>query len=264
MANYSVYQFQNSVWITNQDNFQTEFIALQNFSFEIEQSTGTIQLVDSSLEKKVTSMLNTQLLDINLDPVGGVEASAIYLSGLIAPVGSVTLEAGAKIQLVDSLNEQVPVAPNTSNVATRGIILMGEDANGVLRRIRTEMDGRLISSASVVNPPNTNPIGDTQKSTVSSTDDSDTLIPLGETIVIQTLSAGAEGDVDGSAVELWQYTDITKTVGVLLGVLYVNGSNGALSINRGFVGDGSAIITMRRKRLAGGQKEIFGVWQGYY
>jgi hypothetical protein len=281
MGKFKVYQNNNAVYIENLDAGTTNYISIPNFSFEIQDSTKTVQLVDSSLEEKVESMYGGDIQDsdgVAIDLDGTPKVLAEYLSSFAPASGggtggdvnvtneSLNVVSGptSKTQLVDEDGLQLPVSKDLASLNSKGLILMGEDKDGILRRLRTETDGRLISSASVVNPPNTTSIGDTQKSTVASTDDSDTLIPNGETLIIQNLSAGAEGDVDGSAVELWQYADVTKLNGILLGVLYVNGSNGSLAINRGFIGDGSSIITMRRKRLAGGQKEIFGVWQGYF
>lgn len=264
---YKVYQQDNAVWIVDNLTLNTNYIALHNFSFEIDDNTGTVQLADSSIEKKVDSMLLNSIQDAEgnfIDRDGSANTIALYLGKFPAPSGEVSLQKGSAIQIVDEINVPLPVTKDAENGFAKGLILMGEDLGGVLRRIRVEPDGRLISSASVVNPPNTTSIGDTKQSSVSSSVDDDTLIPNGETIIIQILSGGAEGDGDGSKVELFEFTDAEKTSGTLLGVLYVNGSNGSLAINRSFVGDGNAIITLRRSRLSGSAKEIFGKWDGYY
>ena len=267
-SKFKVFQQDNFVWITNTQSAETNYISLQDFSFEIQDSTKTVQLIDSSLESKVESMFGGDIGDkdgVTIDADGTPENLALYLGSFVVPAGEVTIGAGSKVQIVDEDLNQVPVPKDLVNPDAKGLILMGEDSTGKLRRIRVEEDGRLISSASVVNPPNTTPIGDTIQQIVGASPiDIDTLIPLGQTIIIQTLSGGAEGDVDGSKVELWEYTDATKLVGTLLGVLYVNGSNGNLAINRAFLGDGNALITLRLSRLAGAGKEIFGVWQGYF
>jgi hypothetical protein len=260
--NKKVYVRGNSVFIEDEITGAKEYIGFRFFSFEIVGTT--IQLVDSSKVDEVVSLDASNFLDEAGAPVGTVDVIENYLADFTENL-PVVVTPESEVQIVDELGDSVPQNPNVSaQPTTKGLVLMGEDKDGILRRIRTETDGRLISSASVVNPPNTTPIGDTVVSDVSGTIDSDTIIPNGETLVIQSLSGGGEGETQGSKVELWQFTDGSKLTGTLLGILYVNGSNGSQAVNRGFIGDGNAIITLRRERLSGGAIEVFGVWQGYY
>lgn len=259
-----VYQLQNALVIEDFVTGEKEFIGLNFFSFETNDSASTIMLIDSSIDKRVTTISTIDFLDETGTPVGDLSDIETYLSGFSLPLGSVSLEAGAKVEPVDNIENALHVGNGEGDVpSTRGFFLMGEDSSGVARRVRTESDGRLISSASVTNPPGTTTITESYLSNVSTTIDNDYVIPNGEVIVIQQFSGGAEGDVDGSKVELFVFEDGTKTTGELLSVVYVNGSNGTDSINKGFVGNGSRLVTIRRSRLAGSGKEIFGKWQGY-
>jgi hypothetical protein len=257
-----IYLLGNSIIIEDALSGEKDYTGIQFFSFEIVGTT--IQLVDSSQVKEVISLNESDFLDKAGTPVGDADAIETYLSDFSEST-SVVISGDSKVQLVDENGDSVPVDKDVFATDTqKGVLLVGEDKDGIMRRIRVEADGRLISSASVVNPPGTTQVNQSVQSNVGTTDDSDYVIPNGELLIIQQFSGGAEGDVDGSKVELFVFEDGTKTVGQLLDVVYVNGSNGSDSINQGFVGDGSRLVTIRRSRLAGSGKEIFGKWQGYY
>jgi hypothetical protein len=256
----------NSVVVEDFVTGDSQYIGIQFFSFEtaLEGTVNeTIQLIDSSKDQEVISILTINCLDQAGAPIGDLADIVTYLQGFSAPAGTVTLEAGSQVEIVDDALRSMSIGNFQGNEATKGFFLMAEDQNGFAHRVRCEEDGRLISSASVVNPPTSTPIVEAYQGNVLTTVDDDYLIPNGETIVIQNLSGGAEGDVDGSKVELFVFPDGTKTGGELLSVLYVNGSNGSDGINQGFTGDGSKLVTIRRSRLAGAGKEIFGKWIGY-
>lgn len=262
MARHNVYQEGNTVVLLNTDTNEMEYIALNVFSFEVD--SGTIQFVDSSIDKRVISMLVGEVQDAHGTAIGDEADVVAYLTAFSTPAGTLTLEAGSQIAIVDENGNPMDQQNGFGNEVTRGFFLMGEDENGFARRIRTEPDGRLISSASVTNPPGSTSIVEAYQSNVGTSDDQDYIIPNGQYTILQALSGGAEGDVDGSKVELWHFTDGTKTVGTLLSALYVNGSNGNDNLNVAYVGDGNARITLRRSRLAGSGKEIFGKWIGYH
>ncbi len=253
----------NTVLIVDQASGDIdETISLQFFSYEF--GLEIVHFIDSNK----TQTVYTIALDSLLDDVGGAldtyQLALDYLSTFAMPGGSVTLAPGSEVQIVDDVNNPIATGNGTSDATAKGLIIMGEDQAGNLVRIRTTTDGRLISSASVTNPPSTTPVNKIYLSSLSGSQDDDYIIPNGVGLVIQAVNCGAEDDVDGSKVELWYYTDATKTTGQLLSALYINGSNGRDEINQMFTGDGSGIITLRRERLGGGSSEIFGKWQGYY
>ncbi|MHC4648302.1 MAG: hypothetical protein ACYTBJ_22820 [Planctomycetota bacterium] len=258
---YKVYVQGNAVVIEDLSG-NRDYIGLNFFSYEIE--AGLVQLLDSSLEKTVLSIAPVDFTDQAGLPVGDENDIGTYLSTFTAPAGTVTLDPGAQVELVDGAGNPTAIQNFAGSEVTKGYFFMGEDSGGFAHRVRTTEDGRLISTAQVSNPPGSTPVVEVHQGNVGTTVDNDYLIPTGENLVLQNLSAGAEGDVDGNKVELWYYTDGTKTTGQLISALYVNGSNATDSLAQAFTGDGSAIITLRRTRLAGSSREIFGKWQGYY
>lgn len=257
-----VYQKGNTLVIEDNVTGEKRLISMKFFSFELYQND--VQLVDSSKAEEVISITETNFLDETGTPVGTLDDIETYLSELNQPVGTVQIETGS-VELVDENDVPLAIENGTSNPVTKGLILMGEDNDGNLRRIRTEDDGRLISSASVTNPPNSIPISESSIDVVANELFIDYVIPNGVTIIVQSFNAGAEADADGSKVELILYSDNSHTViEEFYSVLYVNGSNGSDSINQAITGDGVKTLSMRKKRLAGAGKEIFGKWQGYY
>ena len=58
MSTFKVYQQANTVLIENTLTQEVNYISIQDFSFEIDYPTSTIQLVDSSIEKKVEEKLD--------------------------------------------------------------------------------------------------------------------------------------------------------------------------------------------------------------
>jgi hypothetical protein len=257
-----VYQLGNTLIIEDSLTGEKKLISMKFFSFELYQTD--VQLVDSSKAEEVISINQSNFLDETGIPVGALDDISLYLSQLNQPVGTVQIETSS-VQLVDENDIPLAIQNGTSNSVTKGIILMGEDNDGNLRRIRTEDDGRLISSASVTNPPNSIPISQSSIDVVANELFIDYIIPNGVTIVVQEFNAGAEADSDGSKVELVLYSDNTHSVvEEFYSVLFVNGSNGSDSINKAITGDGVKTLSIRKKRLAGAGKEIFGKWQGYY
>jgi hypothetical protein len=247
-----------------------ETIQLNEFSYEFNKDT--VQLVDSSRVGSVFTIPFNEFLDDQGGALETSEAITGYLSGFSISAGSVTISGpidlapGTAVQLLDEASEQLPQANQSINPDAKGLVLLGESSNGKLTRLRTTDDGRLVSTAQVTNPPASTPIFEVQQSPVTGVDDQDYIIPLGNEVVLQSLSAGAEADTDGSKVELFYFTDATKLTGVLLSALYVNGSNGTeTTIFKTPAGNGlDGRITLRRSRLAGPQREIYGKWVGYY
>lgn len=258
-----VYQNGNTLVIEDNVTGVKQFISMKFFSFEVYETD--VQLVDSSRASEVISINQNNFLDQSGSPVGALDDIELYLSALSEPLGTVTIEAGSEVQLVDELGNPLAIQNGFGSEVTKGLILMGEDNDGFLRRIRVEDDGRLISSASVTNPPNSIPLVMSSVDFVISETFTDYIIPNGVTIIVQQFNAGAEGDTDGSKVELILYSDNSHSVvEEIYSVLYVNGSNGSDSINRAITGDGVKTLSMKKRRLAGSAKEIFGKWQGYY
>ncbi len=98
-------------------------------------------------------------------------------------------------------------------------------------------------------------------------------IPNGETVTIQSLIGGSEGTNNESYIALWHDPTGTNASGaeddgdpswdiIVLG--FTANSNVQFDLNQSFVGDGTARIVLHRRRMDGGQRLMFGRWQGYY
>lgn len=146
-----------------------------------------------------------------------------------------------------------------------GSIISGVDDDGMIRQIAVNSEGRMLVSQEPPTPPaETTPVNEYAQGDVSTTDDLDYIIPNGQTLVIQFFAAGSAVDaVSGNVVELWYDADGTKTSMVLIDAIYCSGSSNQHTLNTEYEGDGTAQIVMRRRRLGGGAKEIFGNFRGY-
>jgi hypothetical protein len=122
----------------------------------------------------------------------------------------------------------------------------------------------------VSSPPPSTPGGKTgvtrlEYSSVSGSVDNVYIIPNGETLTVQRLSAGAEEDnTAGNVIELWYDPLGTGIDMTIIAVLFVNSSSAFLELDEDYTGNGTRTIRLRRRRLGGGAKLIFAKWEGYY
>lgn len=127
-------------------------------------------------------------------------------------------------------------------------------------------NGRLLVYIPTPTPPaGRTLISSTLQSSVGGTNDSFTTIPNGESIIIQRFKGGAADGNGGSKVELYYAPNGNTTGLVLLEVVYVNSNS--LEVNLEYespVGNGTRAILLRRVGIGGGNREIFGKWEGYY
>jgi len=144
--------------------------------------------------------------------------------------------------------------------------IAGLDDNGLVKKVSVTSGGRLkISQEPPDAPSETTPVNITEFDNVSGTDDNVYIIPSGETLTIQRFSAGAEVDTTaGNNVELWYDPNGTGIGMTIIDVIFCSGSGDQHDLRAQYIGDGTRVIRMRRKRYSGGSKEIFGRWEGYY
>lgn len=122
----------------------------------------------------------------------------------------------------------------------------------------------------VTSPPPETPSGkvgviQTEYDSVSVIDDNIYVIPNGETLKIQRFTGGAEIDsVAGSVVELYCDPLGTGIDMTIISLIFTSGTTQQVDLNEVIIGDGIKAIRMRRRRLGGGGKEMFGSWEGYY
>ena len=125
--------------------------------------------------------------------------------------------------------------------------------------------GRLNASPAPVPPSGATATSQGYTGNVSGTDDQFYTIPVGEQLYIQRFAGGGEFKGDGSKAELYWAPNGTTAGIVLIRVGYVNGSNFEFNLDytAPAVGDGTAAILTRRRRLSGGTKEIAAFWDGF-
>ena len=129
------------------------------------------------------------------------------------------------------------------------------------------INGRIPIDASPPDAPvDTTSIVVTEFGNVSTSDDNTFLIPDGDILVIQRFSAGAEIDsTAGSVVELFHDPDGDGGTNMeIIDVIFASGTSDQHDLRSEFLGDGTALIRMRRLRFSGGSKQIFGRWEGYH
>ncbi len=145
------------------------------------------------------------------------------------------------------------------------IQLAGLDDTGCIKKVAVSSTRRLLVSQEPPSaPPETTPVIITEYGQVSGLDDIEWVIPDGETVTIQRLSAGAE-PAGGSNVELWYDPDGTKTNMQIIDVIFTDGQSDQHDLNDTFTGDGVAQIVMRRTGIGSSNARlIFGRWEGYY
>jgi len=152
---------------------------------------------------------------------------------------------------------------SSSATPTRTII---QDYYNLQNFASIDETGRLHVSTAAPAPPDTTSISNTQKSNMTGTVDSFTIIPSGHYIQLTLFQAGSEYDsVAGSNAEIYYAPNGTTTGIELIAAIYVNGSSNQFDIT--YItpeGDGTKSILLRRRRLGGGAKEIFAKWGGYY
>jgi hypothetical protein len=119
----------------------------------------------------------------------------------------------------------------------------------------------------VVNPPPVPPAGTTGLNQVIDIDSNAIqndvyTIPSGETVTLQAVEFTCES---GMKMELFEDADGTGASLTTLHKAFVTGDFGLLNIADQITGDGSKAIRLRlTPTTAGGPREMFGRWVGYY
>ncbi len=143
----------------------------------------------------------------------------------------------------------------------KGFNIVDENGDNII------INGRIPIDASPPDAPeDTTPVAITEFGNVSGSDDNTFLIPDESTLVIQRFSAGAEADTTaGNAIQLFHDPDGDGGSNmVIIDVIFASGTSDQHDLRSEFIGDGTALIRMRRLRFSGGSKLIFGRWEGYH
>lgn len=201
----------------------------------------------------------TDLLLTVTDPAGsdGVPIAMTHIANGIYKADWTPTTIGLHIARVTSVLS--PFNADSTEYFVGGTITDGEhfadiDTSGRLRVV--------VEPPTV--PPNTAAAGVTAYNTMSGSQDDTFVIPNGETLFLQTFSAGGEEVTDGNSIELWHDPNGNGSGMTIIDVIFANGVSAQHILNDNFLGDGIAAIRLRRNRLSGGSGLIFGRWEGYY
>jgi len=130
---------------------------------------------------------------------------------------------------------------------------------------KVDPTGRLLVSTQTVTPISATPVVQLQSGSVSGTANYFYIIPNGVTFTITKFAASSEVEQQaGNVVELY-YAPNGNTIGIILiDTIYSSGNSDQHDLDVSYIGNGTRAILLRRRRLSGGAKEIFGRFAGYY
>ena len=145
------------------------------------------------------------------------------------------------------------------------VTVTGVDGNGFVHEVATNSQGRLLISQE---PPGTPfgavAVGETSFGNINGTIDTPFTITNGKKLTITRFVAGAESDsTAGNVIELFEDPNGDLSVLNVLDVIFASGLSDQHDLNAEFIGDGTKRILLRRRRLSGGSKEVFGRWEGF-
>ncbi len=214
---------------------------------------------------------------LNTLTIGEYRSSAFTLTdGQVAPL-QITNSGRLKVdaEITAGVSNQIQVK-NSSGTSIDVSWEQGEnrmpipvgivDAYNFQNAANVDASGRL----QVMIPPPATPEGKTrvvktEYSNLDGTQDNVYVIPNGETLTLQRFNAGGECDSDtGNVVELWYDPNGNGADMEIIDVIFCSGTSSQHDLNVDYVGDGVKAIRMRRKRLSGGAKWVFGRWEGFY
>lgn len=126
-----------------------------------------------------------------------------------------------------------------------------------------DSSGRLLVSNVSVTPPASTSVIQTEFDGVSGTDDNLYTITNGTTLTIQQFFGGAESSTAGTVIELYEDPNGDLTVLNEIAIIFAAGVSNFTDLSESFTGDGTRRILLRRRRLDGGSREVFGRWVGF-
>lgn len=143
---------------------------------------------------------------------------------------------------------------------TQGVSLIDE-SNGYAAKV--DANGRVLVSTLPVPPTAATPVSQTAYSSMSSTVDTDYVIPNDKNVTILFFAGSGQADSDGTAVELYYDPNGTGVGMTLIDVGIVSGNSFQNQLDITFTGNGTRKIKLRRRRLTGSAIDVFGRWSGY-
>ncbi len=131
--------------------------------------------------------------------------------------------------------------------------------------LKINSDGSLNVIATILTPDGATRVVTSVFGSVGSTAGVDTIYTItnGQTLTVQILQAGAEGDVSGTVIELFEDPNGDLSVLNRVTLIFVNGASNGRIVQQTFVGDGVRRIVMRRRTYTASTREVEARWVGY-
>lgn len=153
-------------------------------------------------------------------------------------------------------------------------VISGLDDNNVIREVRVNESGRLLTSQEPPSaPPATTAVNEGGQVTVlkqGDTNEFNWVIPNGENFILQRFEAGGYVPKDGnylmqSKLELWYQPNGTSAGQELVTVIYLQHmSDNFRDLNRTFIGDGTGRMQIKITNWAVEDAEFTRIFRGYY
>lgn len=153
---------------------------------------------------------------------------------------------------------------NILDLSGARMTVVGRDNSGFLREAAVNTSRRMLISQELNVPDGATSVTRTQFSNMTGTVDDLYTITNGKTLTLQRFAGGAEVDTTaGNVISLYEDPNGDLSVLNVIAVIFASGSSQQFDIGEEFVGDGVRRILLRRRRLGGGTKELFGRWEGF-
>jgi hypothetical protein len=260
---------------TNLDDVKTKLDTLNSKDFSTQTTLALIKAKTDNLDTLLSSRVAESTFTGRVGEVQATPTSNTLL-GRLKDIWDKLVElfnptnGTAKIKLWDGTNQANITTDNKLKVeayqpsgVTNIVKIIDGEGNGYLTKV--DSTGRLLVSTQVVVPPNTTPVSVVYYSNVSGTVDNFYVIPNGVNLRLTRFSAGAEVEqTAGQAIELYYAPNGTTTGIILLDIIFASGNSDQHDLDDTFAGNGTRSILIRRRRLSGGSKLIYGKFGGYY
>lgn len=224
------------------------------------ESTQATLLTEAEFQSLIGEVQSTPTSNTLLDRVKSINDS---ITSRLGSLGQKTMANSSPVTIASD-QSTIPVELQSGG-APQGVKI--EDGSGSGREAYVDVSNRLlVAIAPPSPPPATTEVLEVAQSNLNGTANLVYTIPTGENLVVQNFRGGAEGGGKSSKVELFYDPNGNGSGMTLISVGYVGDTNFNFNVNYTVPdpGNGTRAIRLRRVRLDGGGREVFGSWQGYY
>jgi len=147
-----------------------------------------------------------------------------------------------------------------ASASSAGSVKIEGDTSG--NKAEVTASGELKTINTVSTPPAATEVSQISYTSMTGTSDTLYTITSGDTLTLQRLAAGGEGN--GGVIELYEDPNGDLSVLNIVAAIFVAQSSDQVDLEEVFSGDGTRRILLRRITLGGGGARLmFGRWEGY-